>query len=255
MTPTALVTRPQPQADDWVARLRAAGLAAEALPLLAIAPAPDPAAVRSAFGTLPTQALVMFVSPNAVTQALACMHGWSWPVGLRAAAVGPGTVAALRAAGVPAAAITAPAAPPYESEALWALLASESWVDQPVLIVRGDGGREWMGDTLRAAGAAVQTVQAYGRGDPVWSAAERACAQAALAAPAAHCWLLSSSEAVAALARLLPGADWAASQAIASHARIAQAACTVGFGRVRVVPPELAAVRDALPTMQGHDCA
>lgn len=255
MTPKALVTRPQPQADEWAVRLRAEGLAAEALPLLAIAPAPDPAGVRTALGRLPATALVMFVSPNAVTQALACAPGWAWPAGLRAAAVGPGTVAALRAAGVPAAAITAPTAPPYESESLWALLAGEAWAGRAVLIVRGDGGREWLGERLRTAGAAVQAVQAYGRGDPVWSVAERACAQAALAAPAAHCWLLSSSEAVGALARLLPGADWAASQAIASHARIAQAAQAAGFGRVRVVPPELAAVRDALPTMRDHDRA
>jgi len=255
VTPTALVTRPQPQADAWAARLRAEGLAAEALPLLAIAPAPEAAAVRAALSRLPAQALVVFVSPNAVAQALACAPGWAWPAGLRAAAVGPGTVAALQAAGVPAAAITAPVAPPYESESLWALLAGQTWAGRTALIVRGDGGREWLGEQLRAAGAAVQAVQAYGRGDPVWSDAQRACAQAALAAPAAHCWLLSSSEAVGALARLLPGTDWAASQAIASHARIAQAARAAGFGRVRVVPPELAAVRDALPTMHDHDSA
>lgn len=255
MTPTALVTRPQPQAAEWVARLREAGLAAEALPLLAIAPAPDPAAVRAALGTQPAGALVMFVSPNAVAQAWACLPGWVWPAGLRAAAVGPGTVAALRAVGVPAVAITAPTAPPYESEALWALLAHEHWAGRPALIVRGDGGREWLADALRAAGSVVHTVQAYGRGDPQWSPAERTRAQAALAAPTAHCWLLSSSEAVGALARLLPGADWRASQAIASHPRIAQAAQAAGFGRVRVAPPELAALREALPTMNAHDRA
>ena len=35
-----LVTRPQAQADDWVARLQALGLDAVGLPLLGIAPPP-----------------------------------------------------------------------------------------------------------------------------------------------------------------------------------------------------------------------
>lgn len=250
---TALVTRPQPQADDWVQRLRVAGQPAAALPLLAISSATEPAAVARAFAALRPDALVVCVSPNAVTQALACLPGGRWPAGVRAAGVGPGTRAALRAAGVPEAAITAPTSPPYESEALWALLQREPWAGRHVLIVRGDGGREWLAQTLRAAGAQVQPVQAYGRRLPLWTPAERALAQAALEAPADHIWLLSSSEAVAALNPLLPGADWHASRALASHPRIAEAARTVGFGRVSVAAPELPAVLAALPTMRGHD--
>mgnify|MGYP003505270416 CR=1 FL=1 len=44
--PLLLVTRPAEQAAGWVSKLRAQGLRAEALPLIAIGPAPDAAALR-----------------------------------------------------------------------------------------------------------------------------------------------------------------------------------------------------------------
>ena len=64
----------------------------------------------------------------------------------------------------------------------------------------------------------------------------------ALRAPAEHLWLFSSSEAVANLRTLQPQADWSASQALASHPRIAQAARKAGFATVVVVPPTPQAV-------------
>jgi uroporphyrinogen-III synthase len=66
VTPTVLVTRPAAQAARWVERLRAAGLDAQALPLIAIEPAADPAALQATWHDLPALALAMFVSPNAV---------------------------------------------------------------------------------------------------------------------------------------------------------------------------------------------
>ncbi|MEJ5151695.1 uroporphyrinogen-III synthase, partial [Comamonas sp. MYb396] len=38
-----IITRPQPEADDWVAQLRQRGLRADALPLIDIVPADSPA--------------------------------------------------------------------------------------------------------------------------------------------------------------------------------------------------------------------
>jgi uroporphyrinogen-III synthase len=64
----------------------------------------------------------------------------------------------------------------------------------------------------------------------------------ALADPASHCWLFSSSEAVGHLSRLAPSAHWQASRALVSHPRIAQAARDAGFGRVDLVEPGLEAV-------------
>jgi uroporphyrinogen-III synthase len=251
--PCVVVTRPQPQADEWVAQLQALGLPAGALPLLDIASPADPAPVRQAWRELATQALVMFVSPSAVDRFFALQPqgpaSAAWPAGVIAAGVGPGTRRALRQAGVPDAAITAPGAESaqFDSEALWALLrAQRPWAGAMALVVRGEGGREWLADTLRQQGAQVQYVEAYRRIAPVPNAAGAALLQAALAQPAAHCWLFSSSEAAGHLPLLAPGADWTASLALATHARIAEAARRLGFGQVRQVSPSPQAVAEAL---------
>lgn len=238
-----LVTRPQPQADDWVAQLRALGWSAQALPLLGVGPAPDPGAVAALAQTLRPGDLVMFVSPNAALHGLAAWPRVAgalvWPAGVRAAATGAGTVAALRQAGVPAEAIVAPAAdaPQFDSEALWACLQHEPWAGRAVCIVRGEGGRDWFGQTMQHAGAQVRWVQGYVRGAPEWSAAERECLQHALAHPGEVLWLFSSSEAIDHLARQAPGAPWALMRAVASHPRIAERARAQGMVDVQQLSP------------------
>jgi uroporphyrinogen-III synthase len=238
-----IVTRPAAQAQGWVERLRARGVDAVALPLLAISAAADAGAVADAWRSLDRMALAMFVSPNAVAHFFeARPAGAAWPAGLRAAATGPGTVDALVAAGVSRERCVAPAAPPFDSTALWACLRDEDWRSRAVLVVRGDGGREEFAQAVAGSGAVVQWVTAYRRGAPQWSAHDRSLCAAALDAPHEHLWLLSSGEALGHLASLAPGAQWGTSQAIASHARIAEKARALGFGRVTEVPPTLDAV-------------
>ncbi len=236
-----LVTRPQPQADDWAARLAALGHDALALPLLAIGDAPDPAAVTAAWHALAQRTLAMFVSPSAVERfAAARAPGQSWPAGTLAGSTGPGTARALRDAAVPPDCIVTPAddSPSFDSEALWTLLrARRDWHGCSVLIVRGAGGRDWLAGQLRAAGATVDFVEAYRRETPRWSAPQRRALELALARPAAHVWLFSSSEALGQLATLAPGANWSASVALATHGRIAEAARVAGFARVHEVAP------------------
>lgn len=247
--PLLLVTRPEPQASDWVRRLRAQGLAAEALPLLAIGPAPDAGPVLALRAALVEGGLVMFVSPNAVLQTQACgLFDSPWPAGVRAAATGPGTVAALRAAGLPAAQIVAPAAgsAAFDSEHLWLQLRGEPWAGRRVWVVRGEGGRDWFSDTLRAAGAQVSWVQGYARQAPDWSPAQRALLARALAEPAAHCWLFSSSEGLDWLVAQAAGADWSAARCLVSHPRIAARARALGLGRIEEIGVGVDAVVAAL---------
>jgi uroporphyrinogen-III synthase len=133
-----IVTRPARDAQRWVQQLQQIGFSAEALPLIEIAPADDPAqvlALERAWQRLNDYAACLFVSGNAVAhffmgkEALA-QQIWAQTAinsianknsGLRFMAPGPGTVAALRAVGVPAAQIDAPAADAqqFDSEALW----------------------------------------------------------------------------------------------------------------------------------------
>lgn len=240
-----IVTRPAAQAADWVQALQALGQPALALPLLGIRPLDDPAPLHAAWRALPAQSLVMFVSANAVAQFFAqAPAGSHWPAGVRAGCTGPGTAAALRAAGVPAALVVEPPADAanFDSEALWALLSHEDWAGRQVLVVRGEDGRDWFADTLRARGAEVGFVAAYRRSAPVLDAAAQALLAAALAEPAAYLWLFSSSEAVGHLRALAPGADWSRSAALASHPRIVQTARELGFGQLALTAPTPAAV-------------
>lgn len=266
-----LVTRPAAQAAEWVARLAGRGLDAAALPLIAIEPPAEPqarAALHAAWMGLPARALVVFVSPNAVTQFFAQRpSGVDWPPGLPAGSPGPGSSAALRAAGLDDAAILEPPAdaPRFDSESLWAVLQRRrDWRGAAVLVVRGgDGGdddasgsgREWLADTLRAAGASVDFVRAYRRTAPRLDATQRAVWQQALAEPQAHCWLFSSSEAIAQLETLARGEasapDWRAATALATHPRIAERARAAGFGRVFATAPTLDAIVATMQTVAG----
>jgi uroporphyrinogen-III synthase len=242
MTPCVLVTRPQPQADAWVQTLQAAGVDARALPLLAIEPVPAPA-LAAAWEAVPTQSLIVFVSPNAVTSFFAARPaGVQWPPGLPAASPGPGSDAALAAAGVDERIAPRGDAPQFDSEALWAQLGQRTW--PRVLIVRGDGGRELVADRLRAAGSQVGVVQAYRRVGPRWSAEQQALYERAALAPAQHLWLLSSTQALTNLPAEPAGrAAW---RALASHPRIADAARAQGWGSVAVPRPGLPALLEAL---------
>ncbi len=259
--PRVLVTRPAPQAREWVARLCEHGIDAAALPLIAIGPPSDVGALQAAWRALDAHALVVFVSPNAVAQFFAQRpDGCAWPPALWAGAPGPGSSAALREAGVGDAAIVAPplTAGRFDSEALWvALHARRDWRGASVLVVRGSvgtepegSGREWFAQALRMAGARVEFVVAYRRCPPHLDAGQRAQWAAALAAPAQHLWLFSSSEAIDQL-EALAAADgaaprWASTCALATHPRIAERARAAGFGRVLQSAPTLAAIVAAL---------
>ena len=235
-----VLTRPLAEAGRWAERLRGRGIDSIVLPLLAIGPPPDAAALRAAAAGVDGYAAVMFVSANAVNGFFSVGPAFSKP---RAWAPGPATREALRAAGVPDARIDAPAAEAaqFDSESLWDQVHGQLPAGDRLLLVRGaDGegrsqGREWLAQQLAAAGVQVDTVVAYRRELPLWDEAARDAARRA--ATDRSLWLFSSSEAVANLRRLLPGQDWNGARAIATHPRIAQAARETGFGDVRASRP------------------
>lgn len=266
MTVTVVVTRPQPQADDWVARLQALGQAACALPLMRIerAAAFDADVARS-WAELARHRLVMFVSPNAVLAFFAgCPAGLRWPAATLAGATGPGTVAALRVQGVGAACIVSPPmeAASFDAESLWNhALVQRDWAGQSVLVVRGEDGRDWLADTLARAGAAVSCLAAYRRGPPRWPGALADTLATVAAQPARHVWLFSSSQCIAhLLAPEAPAADPALRAAVlavpvlATHPRIAETARLGGFRRVVQVTPDPAAVVRAVESWDDGKC-
>jgi len=242
--PRVVVTRPAAQAADWVRRLRSAGIDAVALPLIEIAAAVDVAAIEAAWASLATRQLVFFVSPNAVLHFFAARPpGSSWPSGVGAAAPGPGSAAALRQAGVPADHVVEPAADSasFDSESVWLRLQERDWRGASALIVRGDGGREWLADRLSEAGASVDAVGAYRRVAPTFSGTDRARLDE-LVAGNDSLWLFSSSEAIGHLEAAAGAGRWSQARAIASHPRIAARARVAGFGRVDEPAPGFAAL-------------
>lgn len=249
MTLHLIVTRPAAQAADWVRQLTTLGLQAHALPLIGITPPADVAPILAAWQGLSGYRLAVFVSPNAVQHFFAVAAApVAWPANLLAGSTGPGTTRALRQAGVPAALIVEPAAESgqFDSEALWARLQAVDWAAQRVLVVRGEGGRDWLAAALRERGARVDFLAAYRRTPPQLDRAGQALLAAACSHPAQHLWLFSSSESAAWLPTLAPAADWSQGLALASHPRIAQAARDLGFGQVLLTAPTAQAVAEAV---------
>ena len=204
---TAVLTRPDGQSGALASQLAEAGCDVLEFPLIDIAPVDDPAPLDAAFAALADYALVIFVSPNAIDRALA-QYGAIWPNALPVGVVGPGSVAALERHGIaaPAHRVIAPQAPAdggvphYDSESLFACIeaafgGAQALAGKRVLIVRGDGGREWLAERLREAGADVTLVAAYRRvvPEPRVGAWERVHA---LLHGEPHAWLVTSSEGV-----------------------------------------------------------
>jgi len=241
-----LVTRPRPQAIPWVEALRAQGVDAHALPLIEILPPPDTAALSAQWLGLADHALVFFASPNAVERFFAARPpAVPWPAGLPAAAPGPGSAQALRDAGV--ARIVEPVqAARFDSEAVWSRIEAWPWQGASVLVVRGDGGRDWLAERLRSRGAQVRFVQAYARAMPAPTQQEQRLLREALEAPQAHVWHFSSAQAIDHLEHLVADTDWSHARAIASHPRIAERARALGLGIVLEAPPTVHAVVAAL---------
>jgi len=170
MTPAALqgrrivVTRPAGQNERLVALIRAAGGEAIVFPTLEILDVADERPLAAAADRLETYDLAVFVSPNAVDRAMRAIGARrEWPAGLRAATVGRASETALRRHGVSD--VIAPA-DRFDSEALLELPELGQVAGQRVVVFRGEEGRELLGETLRARGAAVDYVSCYRRVRP-----------------------------------------------------------------------------------------
>ncbi len=239
-----IVTRPRAQVADWLERLRVLGVEARSLPLIAVEPG-DGTAAREAWAVLPEAALALFVSPNAVS-AFFAHASTPWPVHTLAACVGPGSARALAEAGVPPELIVQPLpeADSLDSEHLWPLLEPRGWQGRLALMLRGEGGRDWLAQRLRECGARTQDFNLYRRVCPQLDAAQQALLDEALRDR--HIWLLSSAESLGHLQTLAPsGFDFSGQRAIATHERIAAAARKLGFGQVVLARPDAGAIQAA----------
>jgi len=159
-----LVTRPARQADRLCARIEGAGGRVVRFPTLEIVPIKNPLVLAKQLASAPANGIIIYVSANAVRQAFEALSA----TGLSTSpapclAVGPATEQALRENGLK---VAAPAPPPFNSEALLSLRVLREVVGKHIWIVRGNGGRPLLGDTLVQRGAKVTYLQAYRRRVP-----------------------------------------------------------------------------------------
>ncbi|MBS0345774.1 MAG: uroporphyrinogen-III synthase [Proteobacteria bacterium] len=225
-----LITRPAGQADSLCAAFAALGAEPLRFPLLTISPVADPAPLQAAARRLGDFALVFFVSPNAVHFSLDAVLPviGAWPAGVAVATVGKGSEAALAARG-----FTDVIAPTdgFDSEAVLALPAFQpaAVAGRRVLILRGDGGRDLLGDTLKARGALVEYLTCYHRSGP---ADDFLPIVARARTGRLDALTLTSSESVGHLRALPESATLLDIPVFVPHPRIATAARDAGFSTV-----------------------
>lgn len=256
MPDSVVITRPAAQAGPLAAKIAALGWPVTLLPLLeihALDGEDECAQLQAVLARLTDYDLVAFVSPNAIDCVFA--HLAAWPPGVPLAVVGEGSKMALAAHGVTAAnaSITSPFdTARSDSEHLLLALDLPALRGKRVLIVRGDGGRDYLADGLRAAGAEVEFVTAYRRKVPTLTPALRATLENLLQHN--NDWIITSSEALRGLLALLGemGDEKMAvvkmqqQHLIVPHARIAQTAAALGFARVTLTGSGDAGVLAAL---------
>lgn len=151
------VTRDEDEHGALTSALVAEGFQPVRCAVMQESPPPDPAALAAVAADLEAFEWIICSSVRAVT-ALAGARTTAWPRGVRTAAVGPRTAAALESVG----ADPEPFVGRSEgADALWAELAKMEWTGRRVLVPTVPGGRRVLIDGLRQAGAVVTEVEAY----------------------------------------------------------------------------------------------
>ena len=252
-----ILTRPASEGATWAHGLQKAGHRVKNWPLIEVTPLTDVRRLKAVLDAWHGYQAVMFVSRSAVANALGHMKpkaGWGMT---RCWATGPGTHQALRDVGVPDSLIDSP--PPdaqqFDTETLWAVVQDKLLPLRPVLLLRGSdadqaddksqgAGRDWLLRQLAQSHIPVEILSVYQRSMPQWDTYR--LRQAQMAAQDGSVWLFSSSQALDNLAALMPGQDWSATRAIATHERIAQTATKMGMGKVVFCRPSLAEVLASL---------
>lgn len=222
-----VVTRPLEQAAGLAKRIEDQGGKPIVFPLLDISPAGDARALQQLAQDPAVYHLLVFISPNAVKYGMAALG--AVPGTLRIAAVGQSSAHALRDLGI--AHVIAPTER-FDSEALLALPELQNVSGWRVAILRGDGGRELLGDTLKERGAQVDYITCYQRSKPSLDgkallAAEPDAITVTSSEALGHLWQMFAEPARVRLAAI---------PLFAPHARIAELARQQGWQHVVVTP-------------------
>jgi uroporphyrinogen-III synthase len=256
-----LVTRPRDQAIQLAQDITQAGGVPLLFPLLEISAVHDTEVIQEQVSRLPQANLAIFISPNAVQYGMAAIRAGVGalpcppkkaggksaeskradgrqlpqsagsaghvllPPALKIATVGLGSAKALRELGVTD--VIVPDAQ-FDSEGLLAVPELQHVAGWRVMIFRGDGGRELLGDVLKARGAVVEYVTCYHRSKPQWDTCELFKANAIT---------VTSSEALNHLSQMLEEPEQKRlfdTPLFVPHTRIAELAHRLGWLKVHL---------------------
>lgn len=224
-----VVTRPAHQAAYLAGLIQEAGGYPILFPTMEIVELEDTTILDGLIDRLEQFDIAVFVSPNAVGCAMKrIMARRAWPPALHAAAIGAGGVRRLREHGL--AKVIAPRR--FDSEALLNLAPMRNVQGRRIVIFRGVGGRELLGNTLRERGAEIEYAECYRRRMPDADASSlrEACARGDV-----HALTATSSEGLRNLVQLA-GKDylqWLARLPLfVTHPRIEATARTLRFSTI-----------------------
>ncbi len=154
-----LITRPGHQSAELARLVEKAGGVPVLFPAIEIEPAASASQLLSKFRSLSRPNLAIVISSNAAN--------YGEPVlaelvdqDIQLAAIGPATARTLKHLGCRPGIVPASG---FNSEALLAEDEFREMAGQRILILRGQGGRELLGDTLRLRGAIVDYLEVYRR--------------------------------------------------------------------------------------------
>lgn len=239
-----VVTRPAAQARQLAGLIRKAGGIPVLFPVLEILDSGDLRSLHALIDRLEEFDLAIFISPSAVNKAMNLIAARrKLPPGLRIAAIGRGSARELKHFGVGG--VIAPARK-FDSEALLEMPELVEVSGKRVVIFRGDGGRELLGDTLVARGAVLEYAECYRRGKPNSNAAPllKAWARDEL-----HAIVVTSSEGLRNLFDMVGklGQSWLRKTPLfVTHARIAATARELGLAVVVEAGPGDAELTEGL---------
>lgn len=159
-----LVTRPADQAEPFCQLLNENGAQAIRFPALEIVDLQDAKPLLAQIQRLQEFDIAVFISPNAVNKSINLIHAHgTWPEHLQVAAIGRKSAQELKRHGHPASIYPNKT---FNSEALLAMPELADLSGKRIIIFRGGGGRELLGDTFKQRGAQIEYANAYRRAKP-----------------------------------------------------------------------------------------
>jgi uroporphyrinogen-III synthase len=218
------ITRPADQAKKLAALISEAGGTPILFPLIKITPLKDYRQFEAVISDIASYDWAIFISSNAVQNAMPRLNQQGIPPSLKFAAIGPVTSKALTEFNIIN--ILSPQGR-FDSESLLALPEMQAVKNKKVMIVRGVGGRDVLADSLIARGAQVTFAECYQRTNP-----QSNCDVLAqlYAENKLHGIVVTSSEAMRHLLDLAGDSGWLKNITLfVNHARIAESPLQLGL--------------------------